>query len=320
MTPALRTRPALALAAGGLLGLALTVVGALWLGALADRLPARLAVHWGPGGLPDRYADLVGAVTTAALLTILTPLLLIAVAFAVDRSARSVLAGAAAGLAVFIAAVSFGSLLAQVDTTAPVPVPGLVIALGVLAGVAVGLGVGRLGRITPPALDGPAAPLPPGAETLDVPSTVRLGWVGGANLPGVATTGLLALGVLPLAWMAAVVSPWLWLVAVLVGALLVALTSARVIVDRDGVRVSTLGLSWSRIPLERVASAEVGEVSALGDFGGWGWRIGRDGRRGFVTRSGEALVVHRRGEPDVVVTVDDARGAAAVVNTLAARA
>ena len=124
----------------------------------------------------------------------------------------------------------------------------------------------------------------------------------------------------PLAWVAVSVSPWLWLVAGLVGGLMVAVTSARVVVDRDGVRVSTLGLSWSRIPIERVASAEVGQVSALGDFGGWGWRIGRDGRRGFVTRSGEALVVHRRGEPDVLVTVDDARGAAAVVNTLAARA
>ncbi len=320
MTAPTSPRPTIALTTGGLLGVVLAGVGALWLRAAADRLPERIAVHWGPDGQPDRYTDLTGATTTSALLTALTPLLLVAVAAVVDRSARSVLGGAAAGLAVFVATVSFGAVLAQRDTTGPVALPGAVIAIGAVAALAVGIGLGWLGRLPRPDLDGPAAPLPADAPRLDVPATTRLGWVGGASLPGAAVGALVVLGMLPLAWAAVAVSPWLWVVAGLVGALMVAVTSARVVVDHDGVRVSTLGLSWSRIPMERVASAEVGQVSALGDFGGWGWRIGRDGRRGFVTRSGEALVVHRRGEPDVVVTVDDARGAAAVVNTLAARA
>ena len=60
-------------------------------------------------------------------------------------------------------------------------------------------------------------------------------------------------------------------------------------------------------------------TSPLREFGGYGWRIGKDGSRGFVTRSGEALVVERVGEPPVVVTVDDAAEAAAVLNTLASR-
>ncbi|MBW8732107.1 MAG: DUF1648 domain-containing protein [Terrabacter sp.] len=72
--------------------------------------------------------------------------------------------------------------------------------------------------------------------------------------------------------------------------------------------VALAGLAWGTTT-----------VSPLGDFGGWGWRIGVDGRRGYVTRAGEALVVHRIREPDVVVTVDDADEAAAVLNTLAAR-
>ncbi|MEO7783801.1 MAG: DUF1648 domain-containing protein [Terracoccus sp.] len=189
MTAPTSPRPTIALAAGGLLGVVLAGAGTLWLRAAADHLPERIAVHWGPDGQPDRYTDLTGAVTTSALLTALTPLLLVAVAVLVDRSARSVLGGAAAGTAVFVGAVSFGSVLAQQDTSAPVALPGAVLALGAVAALAVGIGM------------------------------------------------------LPLVWVAVTVSPWLWLVAGLVGGLMVALTSARVVVDRDGVRVSTLGLS-----------------------------------------------------------------------------
>ena len=44
-----------------------------------------------------------------------------------------------------------------------------------------------------------------------------------------------------------------------------------------------------------------------------------DGRQGWITRSGEALVVHRHDKPDFVFTVDRADEAAAVLNTLVAR-
>jgi hypothetical protein len=127
------------------------------------------------------------------------------------------------------------------------------------------------------------------------------------------------LAIAPLVVLAFFGQPWLWLIAVAILALLALTWSARVVVDADGLRVASLGLTWSRVPVERVASAEAGAVSPLREFGGWGWRMGRDGRRGYVTRAGEALVVHRIGEPDVVVTVDGAAGAAAALNTLVAR-
>lgn len=41
------------------------------------------------------------------------------------------------------------------------------------------------------------------------------------------------------------------------------------------IRVRFMGLPGWRIPLERVASAEVIRVSPLGDFGGYGWRGSR---------------------------------------------
>ncbi|MCZ0980282.1 hypothetical protein O1L60_18300 [Streptomyces diastatochromogenes] len=60
------------------------------------------------------------------------------------------------------------------------------------------------------------------------------------------------------------------------------------------------------------------EISALGDFGGWGYRV-RAHRTGVVVRSGEALVVRRTGGREFAVTVPDARTAAALLNTLAER-
>ncbi len=68
--------------------------------------------------------------------------------------------------------------------------------------------------------------------------------------------------------------------------------------------------------MDRIHQADVIAVRPLADFGGWGWRIGRDGRQAFITRGGEALRIERQGEPDLVLTLGDAAAAAAVVNTL----
>jgi hypothetical protein len=75
----------------------------------------------------------------------------------------------------------------------------------------------------------------------------------------------------------------------------------------------------SPIHLSDIASAQVIAVSALRDFGGWGHVTAPDGRQGWITRSGEALVVHRHTKPDFVFTVDGADEAAPVLNTLVAR-
>ena len=184
----------------------------------------------------------------------------------------------------------------------------------------VAVGLWRWGRTTPPEVTGAREPLPADAPRLDVTPTTRLAWTGRASLRVGPTVALAVVVALPLVWVALAGLAWVWLLALALGALLALTLSARVTVDASGLRVSSAGLSWSRVPLERVASAGTTTVSPLREFGGWGWRIGVDGRRGYVTRAGEALVVHRIGEPDVVVTVDDADEAAAVLNTLAARA
>ena len=73
------------------------------------------------------------------------------------------------------------------------------------------------------------------------------------------------------------------------------------------------------VPLGEVEHAEVVHVSPVREFGGWGLRMGLDGRVGVVLRGGEALEVARTGGRRVVVTVDDAATGAALLNTLAAR-
>ena len=65
-----------------------------------------------------------------------------------------------------------------------------------------------------------------------------------------------------------------------------------------------LGWLRCRFALANVESFQVVTFSPLRDFGGWGWRFGRDGRRCYNTRGnqGVELVIGGRG---YVVGVDD---------------
>ncbi|MFF8380469.1 DUF1648 domain-containing protein [Streptomyces sp. NPDC015661] len=141
-----------------------------------------------------------------------------------------------------------------------------------------------------------------------------------------ASRPLTALAVLALAATPAVLllAPWpaalLGLLGVVVGVPGLALARVRVTVDRRGltVRPSLAPRPRIRVPLAEVAGADVRDVDALTDFGGWGYRV-RAHRTGVVLRSGEALVVRRPGGREFAVTVPDARTAAALLNTLAER-
>ena len=57
-----------------------------------------------------------------------------------------------------------------------------------------------------------------------------------------------------------------------------------------------------------------------GRGGGWGWRTGVGGTIGIVMRKGEGIEVVHSGGKRLVVTVDDAETAAALLNTMADRA
>jgi len=105
--------------------------------------------------------------------------------------------------------------------------------------------------------------------------------------------------------------------------LIVAVASSlvfRVRVDERGLRVrSLIGWPHTRIALADITQAAVAQIDPFAEFGGWGWRLGLDGRRGVVLRKGEALQVTRSTGRTFVVTVDGAADAAAVLESLRTR-
>jgi hypothetical protein len=113
-----------------------------------------------------------------------------------------------------------------------------------------------------------------------------------------------------------------WISFVPVVVLLIALSNFAwtVRVDSRGLTIrSVLGIPVIHVPLEQVTLADVIDVQALSQYGGWGIRFALNGRIGVIVRSGEALEVHRSRRLDVVVTVDDAGSAAALLNGLVQR-
>ncbi|MGW6392509.1 DUF1648 domain-containing protein [Streptomyces sp. NPDC055103] len=173
---------------------------------------------------------------------------------------------------------------------------------------------------------GPRLPLAPGEAA---------GWSRDTGSRALTALAVLALAAAPVTLL---VATWpgalLGLLGLVVGVPGLALARVRVTVDRHGltVRSALVHRPRVRIPLDGVADASVREIDPLADFGGWGYRV-RAHRTGVVTRSGEALVVRRRkgsmgsegstghteSGREFVVTVPDARTAAALLNTLVER-
>ena len=94
----------------------------------------------------------------------------------------------------------------------------------------------------------------------------------------------------------------------------------RVRADRRGFSVRG-ALGWPRvsIPATDIAAVRVVDVDPTADFGGWGWRWGSGRRTGIIMRRGAAIEVTRRDGRRLVVTVDDADNAAAVLQTVRSR-
>lgn len=165
-----------------------------------------------------------------------------------------------------------------------------------------------------------------GAGTTDAPrlplgASEVAGWSRATGSRPLTALAVLALAAAPATLLLA---PWpaalLGLLGLVIGLPGFALARVRVTVDRRGLTVSPTLASRPRIrvPLDEVAGADVRDIEAVADFGGWGYRV-RAHRTGVVLRSGEALVVRRTGGREFAVTVPDARTAAALLNTLAER-
>jgi hypothetical protein len=305
----------------GAAGLALPLASAAVAWGWRDELPDPVASHWSGAradGFMSLEADLAVMVGTAALLVALAT----ATGLRAGQSAstRRLSAALSVGLGAMLAVLVTGSLAAQrgLADAATAPAPGTPTALGVAAMVGLGALTWFLVPGDPPSpardavpADAPRLPLGAGERAVWLRRTAGgLGIAMGAVALLVAT----ATAVSTRTW-GALVLP------VVLALALAAMFAFTVRVDAAGLTVrSALGWPRSHVPVGEVERASVVEVSPLRDFGGWGWRVGRGGRVGVVLRAGEGLLVERSGGRSLVVTVDDAATAAALLNTMAERA
>lgn len=287
--------------------------------AASDRLPARMASHFGVGGTPDGYAGRGAVLGLAVALGVG-----LAVVFALV-AARSAGSGAISrwdvprgtialswAVAAFLGVLQYSAVAANLRT--PVSLPGWTVVAGLGAAVVAGSVGWLVAPRTPPGEHEPA-PVP----AVPIGPTEQVSWSHTTTVVWIPVLGAVLLcGGVALASAAQAVGAGVALA--LVGALLLLHGRVRVRVDRRGLTVALGLLGWPRvhIPVDDVASATAADVSPA-SFGGWGYRF-VPGGSGVILRSGPALVVTRRSGRRFTVSVDDARTAAAVLGGVTGRA
>lgn len=289
-------------------------------------LPANVAIHWDASNRPNGFTTPLGfllmiGVTSVALAALFTEIVM-GMAEGGLSIRHKLLLLVSPFITVLLETVMVVSLATQrglVDAAAaPSPVGALIagLLLGLVAAVA---GWFLLPRARPAEDQYATSPAPTALTPTD-----RVLWTRSIRSPW----WLIALvsGVAVLVSIPAIVSPspapWFWALAILAtAALLLATLVWRVHVDNSGVVVrSFAGFPRFRLRLADIESATVPVVNPLMEFGGWGIRYGAGRRVGVILTSGDALEVHRTNGSSVVVTVDDAVGAASLINGLVARA
>lgn len=111
-------------------------------------------------------------------------------------------------------------------------------------------------------------------------------------------------------------NPGEW-VAIAVGSaflLAVCLIPFTVTVTREHLVVRFAGLFTATIPMQDVASAQAREYQPLKQFGGWGWRFGRNGARQYAMAGKRAVVVTRVDGREVYLGARDVESLAAAIN------
>lgn len=317
----IRTRAALL---GAVLPVALLVGAFALVTGWRDRLPDPMALHWGLDGV-DRVGTFNEYLLPFAIISLVICLPSIVLALVVRGAARRGMVGMSAGLAAMMAGIGVGTTALQLNATDAyaVPSPGSAIVLPLLGAVAIGiLAVWLAGRDTPqPA----SSTVPDDAARLPLAAGTAAVW--SRPLPSVPLVlPVSAIAVLLAITFGALTGDWWMLVFPALIALLFLFTSGwRVQIDRTGLTLySFRGRARHHVPANEIVRADVTRVRPIQEFGGWGMRVGYGGAHrgalGFVSRSGEAVSVERTGGRRVVVTVDGAAQAAALLNTLADRA
>jgi hypothetical protein len=291
---------------------------------LAAQLPARVVVHWDLAGRPNGYGSPFQF--PIGLASVCLPLIAIFGGAVVLISHRGPLTPLAKLLAVtsiwvtVIVSVTFlGSLL---DENAGADI-GAMLGLGLAAATIVAAGAWF---VLPAGVRGVGGSVRPAVIPVTLAQGERASWIRTASLSAgmiwVIVGICVVIAAVTIVSTIATNGQYWWLSFVPVVVLLIALSNFAwtVRVDARGFRIrSVLGFPVVHVPLDQVTSADVIDVQAIAQYGGWGIRFALNGRIGVIVRSGEALEVHRRKGLDIVVTVDDATSAAALLNGLVER-
>ncbi len=292
-------------------------------------LPDPVAIHWGGNGGPDGFGSLASAYVAAILLGLGVPALYSAVTLPMlKRGARGpsfrFMGSMAAGVSVFSAVLNTWSIAMQRGLADAHGGPSLMPALG--AGFGAGIAAGVAAWFFQPRQRTVVEGLRHDTR-LDLGEGERAVWMRTATA-GRPVTILMAavvigLGVASFAfWQAGQEgAAWIYGAASAVLVLAFAATATfHVVVDDKGLSaVSALGVPRFGVRLDDVVDAGVAHVNGFAEFGGWGVRQ-RPGALGIVLRNGESLQVTRRNGRRLVITVDDAATAAALLTALASRA
>ena len=292
-------------------------------------LPDPIATHWGPSGMADGFGGLAMILIVAAVLGLGLPALIAATTLPLlVRGARGANFRFMASIAVGMSALSAVLNTWTVDMqrgladahNAPSVFPALVAGFGAagVAGVAGWLFQPHQEAVVP----GVSHPMP-----LGLAKDERAVWMrtatAGRPVAALMTTVVLAMAVwslvswqmggTPGAWMLLGTSAFLFLA-------FSATSTFHVRVDETGMSaVSALGVPRMSVALADVANACVANVNGFAEFGGYGLRLA-PGATGVILRNGESLQVTKRNGKRLVITVDDAETAAALLMAFAKRA
>ena len=317
------TRPTGRLLLGAMVAPVVSTAAALWLLlSWRSELPAEVAIHWGPGGEPDNFVSVTALGWLVALAGVLGLALAVLTAWANSPALARTLSGTTGGTVGLLHAMVLSSTAAHLGPVDPTTVR--------MEGwwLAVGLGASAVGAVVAvllvPRWQGDTVAPGRAVTALDLADGERAVWTSSVS-SGHLGTAVAALGVASTLVAALVTGTWWMLVVPAVLAVTMwAMLSVRVTVDATGLRVrGRLGWPRAHLPIEQITSVSVVDVKVMRDFGGFGYRFAATGRykgaRGFVLRSGEAILATTADGRSEITVVEDARTGAALLEAYRTR-
>ncbi|WP_214466585.1 DUF1648 domain-containing protein [Microbacterium flavescens] len=307
----------------------LTTVAVILLLAWLPEVPATVATHWGRSGAADGFGPAWSVPLLTAAIGYGLAALFGVIAGGTRRSgewgpAVRFLGALACGTTAFLLVLVTASFAMQRGLADAADAPS--IGLPLLAGLISGAIAGAAAWFAQPAVTvsgGTVAAAPAVALSRDE----RAAWFRTTTMSRPAMIGIAGVTLLMavLAVVFGVTGGELWWLFGALALLFTVLAATsfvfRVSVTEEGLRVRSLaGVPRFSVPLAEIESASVVRVDPTAEFGGWGFRLGLDGRFGIVLHAGEAIQVERRGGRPFVVTVDDAQTGAGLLAALVARA